>query len=173
MGTRNLTSVILDGQTRVAQMCQWDGYPTGQGETIAEFLRTADLAAFADRLRATRFITAPEVQAIADGFPHESPLGFTLEESNRFREAYPALHRDTGAGVLSLIADGSVTDLQDLSKFADDHLWCEWAYFIDLDAETVQVEYGMESRQTAVFSFAMFTAEGAMEAFEAKVGEES
>ena len=27
MGTRNFTSVILDGKQVVCQYCQWDGYP--------------------------------------------------------------------------------------------------------------------------------------------------
>lgn len=33
MGTRNLTAVYLDGQYKVAQYGQWDGYPEGQGIT--------------------------------------------------------------------------------------------------------------------------------------------
>lgn len=38
MGTRNLTCVVLDGEYKVAQYGQWDGYPEGQGRTILEFL---------------------------------------------------------------------------------------------------------------------------------------
>jgi hypothetical protein len=44
MGTRNLTSVRVGDAIKVAQYCQWDGYPTGQGETISVFLRKADMA---------------------------------------------------------------------------------------------------------------------------------
>lgn len=39
MGTRNLTAVYLDGQYKVAQYGQWDGYPEGQGITVLTFLR--------------------------------------------------------------------------------------------------------------------------------------
>jgi hypothetical protein len=39
MGTRNLTRVICDGKTKVAQYGQWDGYPEGQGKTVLNFLR--------------------------------------------------------------------------------------------------------------------------------------
>lgn len=35
MGTRNLTAVYLDGQYKVAQYGQWDGYPEGQGHNGA------------------------------------------------------------------------------------------------------------------------------------------
>ena len=38
MGTRNLVCVVKGGEYKVAQYGQWDGYPTGQGETIVEFL---------------------------------------------------------------------------------------------------------------------------------------
>lgn len=31
MGTRNLTAVYIDGEYKVAQYGQWDGYPEGPG----------------------------------------------------------------------------------------------------------------------------------------------
>ena len=39
MGTRNLTIVYVDGEYKVAQYGQWDGYPEGQGATCLDFLR--------------------------------------------------------------------------------------------------------------------------------------
>ena len=39
MGTRNLTAVYIDGEYKVAQYGQWDGYPEGQGMTALTFLR--------------------------------------------------------------------------------------------------------------------------------------
>jgi len=38
MGTLNLTAVMMDGEYKIAQYGQWDGYPEGQGKTILEFL---------------------------------------------------------------------------------------------------------------------------------------
>ena len=38
MGTRNLTVVFMDGEYKVAQYGQWDGYPEGQGITCFNFL---------------------------------------------------------------------------------------------------------------------------------------
>ena len=38
MGTRNLTCVVEDNKFKLAQYCQWDGYPSGQGKTIRDFI---------------------------------------------------------------------------------------------------------------------------------------
>jgi hypothetical protein len=42
MGTRNLSMVIYDNKIKVAQYSQWDGYPTGNGSMILEFLNKED-----------------------------------------------------------------------------------------------------------------------------------
>ena len=40
MGTRNITRVILpNGSVIVNQYCQWDGYPTGRGVEVMDFVR--------------------------------------------------------------------------------------------------------------------------------------
>ena len=41
MGTRNLTAVFMDGEYKVAQYGQWDGYPSGQGVDILNILKNA------------------------------------------------------------------------------------------------------------------------------------
>jgi hypothetical protein len=38
MGTRHLIEVKIDGELKVAQYGQWDGYLTGQGVNIADFI---------------------------------------------------------------------------------------------------------------------------------------
>ena len=39
MGTRHLTAVHVDGEYKIAQYGQWDGYPEGQGMTALTFAR--------------------------------------------------------------------------------------------------------------------------------------
>ena len=44
MGTRNLTMVIdQEGEVKVAQYGQWDGYPSGVGVGIVSFLKNETL----------------------------------------------------------------------------------------------------------------------------------
>jgi len=50
MGTRNLTMVISNGKTKVAQYGQWDGYPSGQGAAILNFFKKADLKVFKEKV---------------------------------------------------------------------------------------------------------------------------
>jgi len=51
MGTRHLICVVLDNEYRVAQYGQWDGYLTGQGKEIVNFLLTCDLTKFKDKIK--------------------------------------------------------------------------------------------------------------------------
>lgn len=53
MGTRNVTSVILDGKQVVCQYGQWDGYPTYTGVKILEFLQSCDMERFKKALKNT------------------------------------------------------------------------------------------------------------------------
>ena len=54
MGTRNITSVILNGEQKVCQYCQWDGYPTWAGARILEFLKDCDFEQFKKALDNTK-----------------------------------------------------------------------------------------------------------------------
>ena len=42
MGTRNLTIVHKNGEYKVAQYGQWDGYPEGLGATLLNFLKNVN-----------------------------------------------------------------------------------------------------------------------------------
>ena len=61
----------------------------------------------------------------------------TMESGEKWSNDFPSLSRDTGAEILSLIANakGLVPLALDL-EFVNDALWCEGAYVIDLDADT-------------------------------------
>lgn len=137
MGTRNLTAVYLDGKLKVAQYCQWDGYPSGQGQTALEFLRTVDLEKFKADVRKCSWVTGNPW----DEFDPNGSGWVTMENSAKFKEKYPELHRDTGAKVLAMLP----CKLQNEIEFVKDGLFCEWAYVIDLDAGTFEVYQGFQT----------------------------
>jgi hypothetical protein len=80
MGTRNVTMVILDQEIKVAQYGQWDGYPTGQGKTVLNFLiKYIDkLDLVKEKMRKLSFLTNEELQALGP----------------EWKESYPYLGRD-------------------------------------------------------------------------------
>lgn len=132
MGTRNLTCVVKDGDYKVAQYGQWDGYPEGQGATILEFLSSGlDRKLFESRLDDCVFITDEQIEKLWS------------KGVKQFGTMYPELSRDTGAEILSLIQKSTAPVwLSNGIEFAKDGLFCEWCYVIDLDKNTFEVYEG-------------------------------
>jgi len=130
MGTRNLTMVISNGKTKVAQYGQWDGYPSGQGVIALDFLHNTPLDKFKEKLEACRFLTPEEVTAWG--------------KAERW---LPQFSRDHGAEILDLIMANEESEfiLLDKGGFANNSLFCEFAYVIDLDRGTLEVYNGFNT----------------------------
>lgn len=167
MGTRHLIMIRLDGVLKLANYGQWDGYPTGQGVTVAAFvqayLRNKTLRAeFADGARALKFGTPSELNEIqAEWEAVESDHKKAAKKGNyvpKYQLAkFDAFSRDTGATILAKINEGlGLQIVKDDSEFLKDGLFCEWAYCVDLDACTVEVYKG-DVTPAAVIPFAKFT----------------
>ncbi len=140
MGTRHLIAVQLDGQYRIAQYGQWDGYPSGQGERVIEFLKAWDRPLFDSKLRAASFLTKEEVEEINGTIKREN-LGDTWQNK------WPALTRDTGAEILKMVQDSAPgMKLKNSIDFAGDSLFCEYAYVIDLDTNKLELFVGFNGR---------------------------
>lgn len=131
MGTRHMIGVVIDGDFKIAQYGQWDGYPGGQGATVLDFAQTADLTDFADKCRALRWISAEEADEV--------------NSTENWTQKYPHLSRDAGAGILSMVANGEAEFLMDNRDFPLDSLFCEWAYVLDLDEQTLEVYKGYQT----------------------------
>lgn len=157
MGTRNSTLVKLNGEYKIAQYGQWDGYPTGAGQTIADFLKTVDLEDFINKVSKLEAFTEDEVNDIVNG-NQEMFIGanrdWTLE--------YPQLSRDMGADILKAVASGAVKKVSLDTEFKNDDLFCEYWYELDLDNETI-VMNGNDP-----YTFEEWTQEGFMEELENK-----
>ena len=169
MGTRNSTMVKLDGNLKVAQYGQWDGYPTGQGETIANFLRKimqnkTNLEVFKTRLNNLKEVDLEEQKAFLKEIGAEDGW-LNMEQSAKHNKRFPGLNRDHGAGILELIYNGEVTEIHLEPDFKEDTLFCEYWYEINLDDETVT----MNGKK---YSFEEWTQDGFMEKLEKEEREE-
>jgi hypothetical protein len=149
MGTRNLTCVVLDGEFKVAQYCQWDGYPEGQGRTIVEFikkLKGKKITTFKKNLRNLRTMSQNKIDklwsllGVSDGWA-------SMEQAETFKKRYPQFHRDMGADILQMILDGTVASVSKDVSFAQDSLMCEWCYVIDMDNKKLEVYTGFNTER--------------------------
>ena len=160
MGTRHLVAVQLDGEYKIAQYGQWDGYPEGQGKTVLDFLKSKlfkgkGRARFEEKLRAAAYMTDAERTA----------LDKQIEKIENWQERWPELSRDAGAKILEMVATrDSGIKLNNSISFAGDSLFCEWAYVIDLDKSVLEVYVGFNKKKVdAKERFAATPVEGNQE----------
>lgn len=146
MGTRHLIAVQLDGQYRVAQYGQWGGYPAGQGKTVLDFLGQMNRDEFAAKVRCVEWITDEESRARWVEFGASPDADFvSVDIARQHDDKYPENSRDTGGDILALVSDSEPgLKLKNSIDFAGDSLFCEWAYVIDLDANTFEVYRGFQ-----------------------------
>ena len=143
MGTRNLTAVYIDGEYKVAQYGQWDGYPEGQGLTCLHFLRDEmDAEKFKAALRKCSYISDEEMENLFKQYGARPDGSISLGDYNKMSADHPEVSRDTGAEVLALIQKSGGMKLRDEIKFAADGLFCEWAWVIDFDHNTFEAFTG-------------------------------
>ena len=84
---------------------------------------------FEAKVRASRFFTIEEIEEIF--------------EYKNWRERYSRLSRNTAAGILQIVYDGEDgIELDNQIEFAQNGLYCEWAYLIDLDNNSFEVYRG-------------------------------
>lgn len=139
MGTRHLICVFADGEYKVAQYGQWDGYPEGQGIDCLEFLRDRRDSRFEKNVKLCREFSGEEWKAIRKKYGEREDGSMRLDDYDRMSKDYPQLSRDTSSDVLEMIqcSDGGLQLVRDLD-FAADSLFCEWAYVIDIDHRTFE-----------------------------------
>ncbi len=150
MGTRNLTMVIANGETKVAQYGQWDGYPSGVGITVLTFLNDASLMSkLRLNLNKCRFIDYEgKDKVFIESYDKNAP-SWSNEPDNRTVEQKvwfdTYITRDLAAIILTNIANSFDNEiiLKDASDFIEESS-CEWAYIIDLDKNTLEVKNGAE-----------------------------
>jgi hypothetical protein len=154
MGTRNLSLCKKDGQIKIAQYGQWDGYPSGQGATILKFCQDKENL---QRLK----------NRLADIRPLEEIKGFLLEYdklapawSNEIDKRTTEMkvwwntlmHRDIGGEIFENIAHLDTSkmpavmgdniyiehywDLDKTDNYCD--VWIEYAYLINFDTNKLE-----------------------------------
>ena len=134
MGTRNLTKVIdKNGEVRVAQYGQWDGYPSYSGTRMLSFISEHGML---DKISLSLAKCRWVEPSIVDNavFKYEALTVFDelRKDFNGFAIAYPSYARDTGVDILKVIVySNEDVSLVDESNFENDGLFCEGVYTLN------------------------------------------
>ena len=135
MGTRHLIAVQLDGEYKIAQYGQWDGYPDGKGIDVLHFLRNRmDEEKFKVALRHSSFISDEALAKLWRACGMQDDGLILLADMDTMKRHHPEFHRDTSAKILDLVQSRpNGMQLENSIGFASDGLFCEWAWVIGLD----------------------------------------
>lgn len=157
MGTRNIMTIKVDNKTKVVQYCQWDGYPTGQGADIANFIQNKlNMRIFKKQVRALKSYSNKKVSQIWKEAGADEMGYISFENAKKIEETHPELSRDTGAKLLGLIADGKVTKVSKATGQMGKS-WIEYVYEIDLDRRVVRVSVDGGKKFIKKVAFKNFT----------------
>jgi hypothetical protein len=144
MGTRHLVVVRLNNEVKVAQYGQFDGYMSGAGRTIQRILSFADLNLLKELVAKCWWITDDEHNKMMADLGVKSNDGWiSLDDSKKIEKAYPHLHRNCSAEVITEILNSeNGLPLQNSYDFGEDGLFCEYTYTVDLDNDTLTAQSG-------------------------------
>ena len=85
MGTRNITNVIFDDELKVCQYGQWDGYPTGAGRDIMDFIRRSDDGRVIERLKDVEMHVCKDGDDVYyTGYPVSDELNMVMREKHDY-----------------------------------------------------------------------------------------
>ena len=162
MGTRSLTIVKLNGEVKVAQYCQWDGYFRGQGTVIAKFIQNElDLRKFKKNIKSLKWASSKEIDDLYIKAGSKNGM-ISFDDADKVKNSNPEFHRDTGALILKLIQDGKVKKVQNDITFLKDTLFCDYAYEIDLNKKVINIYTGKKNPSFTI-KFKDFTVKKMLE----------
>lgn len=151
MGTRHLTCVVKDGEYKVSQYGQFDGYVDGQGAVVLDFLSNKmDKEKFLNKLNDCRFVTEEKLTELWAEYGADGSGSVSFDIADEFDKVHPQLDRNLSAGVLEFIQENDSDDimLKNDIEFANDSLFCEWLYVIDFDKNVLEVFNGFNQTPT-------------------------
>jgi hypothetical protein len=153
MGTRNLTKVIdKNGEIRVAQYGQWDGYPDGQGRSMLAFISEYRMLEKIEKsLVKCRFVSEGEMSAAYDVYSDEPKWEELRNDFQGYGVAFPSFSRDTCTDILKVIVySNEEVILWDDREFENDDLMCEGVFTLNYQTKQFTTTY---QNITASFDF--------------------
>ena len=145
MGTRNLTVVKKNGEIKIANYGQWDGYPAGAGQSILDAIsneynvKNLNESAANSSWASEEYVNEKWRTVGVEPTDDDGPFFVPWDKSSEFESRYPTLGRDLGAGIVGyMVEHPEGIKSMDSFSFASNPD-CEWAYALDLDNDQIEV----------------------------------
>ncbi len=141
MGTRHIIKVVRNGKTWISQYGQWDGYPTGQGCAVLEFIRDKRYVEYlADEIDKGYIVPITEEQynermkRVMDLAKDDEMLDGMIEQMF----VTSVFSRDAGAKCLKMFARPLLA--KKYAVIVEPSGWEEYQYTLDLDKRMLRIE---------------------------------
>jgi len=141
IGTRGTYGFYKDGVTKVTYN-HWDSYPSSLGDSIKDFLvntKREQLDEIFDRIRLVRADEKPTSEDI------EKLKPFYNGDVNGGSEEYYNFLRETQGDLKAYVDYPELDVMIDSEDFLQDSLFCEWAYIINLENDTLEIYKGFQT----------------------------
>ena len=156
MGTRHIIKVKKDGKTWISQYGQWDGYPTGQGAHVCEFIRDecymGYLAGSIDRgdiVPITEEKYGEKMNKLAEFIKDDGVLNAIVTQMF----ITSTFCRDAGSKCLKVFA--KPFEGKKYAMISEPSGWEQYMYTIDFDKESLRIEELRDTDpQNAEYTFA-------------------
>lgn len=155
MGTRGLTGFVLDKKVRMGYQ-QYDSYPSGVGAVVLDFAKnledsTDERFNAACAAVARLVVVDDQTQPTAEQIGLLADRGILEAENVSSGSDWYAWLRSTQGDPQLILNSGFITDSV---SFANDSLFCEYAYLIDLDTRTFEAYIGFQTAYHKLGRFA-------------------
>jgi len=141
MSTRGLYGFIINDELKVTYN-HCDSYPTGLGEDVKNFIINNDIEKIKEVASKIRLVKSGEVPSADDISKYEKYYNQNVNGGSV--EDFYALLRETQGNLQVYIDDENFDIMKDDSKFLENSLFCEWAYFINLDSGKLEIYQGFQ-----------------------------
>lgn len=157
MGTRHLIMIMHKGEYEVSQYGQFDGYPNGRGVAVLEILRNTTPDKFREKMANVSHYTLlglhkrfERVEKLTAKYQKQGIPNPREKAYEEWAKENKILTREFCENVLTTILGNDKNETIKVKldlEFAAASLFCEWAYVIDLDKETLEVYRGFNKKQ--------------------------
>lgn len=147
MGTRGMIGIKV-GRKKIGVYNHFDSYPTGLGAEIVKFIQENFLD---ESTRNTFSANAKKLKKVSSGKPSKATFNyystvseFPLGAERASKEWYALLRGFQFDNFLTGVLSGKLKHYEDSWDFLKDSLFCEYAYVLDMNTNTLECYKGFQ-----------------------------